>query len=319
MMSNPIDFLIALDDGHGMKTPGKRTPKLPDGTIIHENEFNRAVVKLMDADLKRIGFRTLLVAPNDDDPSLATRTNLANSKKADIYVSIHYDAFDGKFDGNDPSGHSLHIYPKSSKSRKLAECIHKYYIQGTVQNDRGIKESNFHVLRETKMPAVLSENGFMDNEKEAMLMLNKAFQEEVALEHVKGICDYFGVKYTTGATNVDRSDTAMTYYKRGSTGVGVRQLQTDLNALGYKMPIDGSFGPTTEVYVKQFQKDNNLAIDGSAGPKTLAKIAERIKSNQSKSKGLYKVQVGAFSEKDSAEQLREELERRGYKPIVKFE
>ena len=126
-------------------------------------------------------------------------------------------------------------------------------------------------------------------------------------------------KLNNSQNTTNGSDTAMTYYKRGDKGSGVKKLQTDLNTLGYKMAIDSSFGPATEVFVKQFQKDNGLTIDGSAGPKTLAKIAERIKAKQSKSKGLYKVQVGAFSEKDNAEQLREELERKGYKTIVKFE
>lgn len=190
-------YLIALDDGHGMKTAGKRTPPIPelDGRVIHENEFNREVVKYLDIELKRCGFNTLLVAPTDTDTSLSARTNLANSKNADAYISIHYNAYDGKFDAYDPEGLSVHIYPKSAEGRKLAECILKYLKEGTTQKNRGIVENNFHVLRETKMVAILSENGFMDNKREASLMLDMDFQKEVAKEHAKGICDYFGVKY----------------------------------------------------------------------------------------------------------------------------
>jgi N-acetylmuramoyl-L-alanine amidase len=77
----------------------------------------------------------------------------------------------------------------------VAECILKYLKTGTPQKNRGIIESNFHMLREAKMPAILSENGFMDNKREAMLMINKAFQNEVAREICQGICNYFGVKY----------------------------------------------------------------------------------------------------------------------------
>ncbi|MBN2884236.1 MAG: N-acetylmuramoyl-L-alanine amidase [Clostridia bacterium] len=194
--------LIALDDGHGMTTPGKRTPPIPElnNRVIKENEFNRAVVALLDEELKRCGFNTLMVAPSDAETSLGARTNLANAKGADAYISIHYNAFDGKFDAYDPEGISVHIYPGSTSGRKLGEAILKYLIQGTSQKNRGIVESNFHVLRETKMVAILSENGFMDNKREAMLMLDAAFQKEVAVEHAKGICDYFGVKYVAASS-----------------------------------------------------------------------------------------------------------------------
>jgi N-acetylmuramoyl-L-alanine amidase len=199
--------LIALDDGHGMETAGKRTPYISEiGRFIHENEFNRAVVKYLDAELKRCGFKTLLVAPTDGDTSLGARTALANSKKADAYISVHYDAFDTKFDDYDPEGHSVFIYTgtKNKASGKLADCVAKYLKQGTTQKWRGIKEANFHVLRETNMPAILSENGFMDNKREALLMIEPKFQKEVAVEHAKGICEYFEVKYVAESVPVTK-------------------------------------------------------------------------------------------------------------------
>ncbi len=209
-------ILIALDDGHGIETPGKRTPPIPElnGRQIKENEFNRAVVKLLDKELKRCGFDTLLVAPTDKDTSLSDRVKLANRKKADLYVSIHYNAYDGTFSGKNPEGFSLHIYFNSPKSRKLAEHIHKYLKGGVYQQvDRGIKESNFYVLRETNMPAVLTENGFMDNKREAMLMINKDFQKEVAEEHARGICEYFNIEYVEGVKEMKREHWAKKHLK----------------------------------------------------------------------------------------------------------
>lgn len=192
--------LIALCDGHGMQTAGKRTPLISElGRFIHENEFNRAVVKLLDVELKRCGFRTLLVAPNDSDTPLDTRINLANKANADAYISVHYNAFDGTFAGPDPEGISVHIFPGSTVSRKLAECVHAELIKGTKQKNRGIISSNFAVLRDTKMMAILSENGFMDNKREAMMMIEPSFQKEVAVEHAKGICKCFNVAYKAEA------------------------------------------------------------------------------------------------------------------------
>lgn len=227
-------YLVALDDGHGMKTAGKETPPIPELNIriIKENEFNRAVVNYLDTELKRCGINTLQVAPTDADTSLSARTKAANNAKADLYVSIHYNALDGTFAGKDPSGQSIHIYPGSVKGRKLAECIHKYLIQGTEQIDREIKESNFHVLRETNMPAILSENGFMDNKREALLMIDANFQKEVASEHAKGICDYLGVKYVPESRTVYRVQIGD--YEDRKEALAAR---TRLKSLGYESII----------------------------------------------------------------------------------
>lgn len=194
--------LIALDDGHGMETLGKRTPTMDSGKIIHENEFNRAVVNFLTNELTRCGFNVLQVAPGDSDALLKTRVAAANNAKADAYISIHYNASDGTFAGANPSGNEIHHYPGASDSKRLAELVGGYLKQGTAQAWRGIKASDFYVLRETDMVAVLSENGFMDNEKEAALMVDVNFQKEVAQEHAKGICDYFGMAYVAESAPV---------------------------------------------------------------------------------------------------------------------
>ncbi|WP_052158797.1 N-acetylmuramoyl-L-alanine amidase [Halobacillus sp. BBL2006] len=196
--------LIALDDGHGMETLGKRTPVIPElGRSIRENEFNRAVVNFLKQELERCGFDTLLVAPTDEDISLQKRTDLANARKADIYVAVHYNAYDGSFSGQNPSGIEIYVYngDLNRESGKLATAVGKYLRQGTKQNWRGIKEANFYVLRETNMPAILTENGFMDNKQEALLMIDEDFQREVAVEHAKGICEYFNVPYISASDN----------------------------------------------------------------------------------------------------------------------
>lgn len=237
-MAKAQDYLIALDDGHGMETAGKRTPYIPElKRQIRENEFNRAVVKFLDIELKRCGFKTLLVAPTDADTPLKTRTDLANSKKADIYVSIHYNAFDGKFDGNDPEGFSVHIYPgtRNKSAGKLAQCIIDELKKGTQQKNRGIVESNFHVLRETKMPAVLTENGFMDNKREALLMIDEKFQKEVAQEHARGICKYFNVPYVAEQVMTETKPNSNTFYRVVTGSYSNRaNAEAQINALARK-------------------------------------------------------------------------------------
>lgn len=186
--------LIAIDDGHGMSTAGKRTPFFPNSKkFMHENEFNRAVADLLKINLERCGFNTIMVAPGDTDVPLKQRTNTANKAGADLYISIHANALNGIW-GNQQGVSTFH-YPGSILSKKAATVIHNHLKRGTQQKDRGVIAQNFHVLRETNMPAVLVECAFMDNLREAGLLLSDAFRQECADEICKGICEYFAVPY----------------------------------------------------------------------------------------------------------------------------
>jgi N-acetylmuramoyl-L-alanine amidase len=186
--------LIALDDGHGITTSGKRTPSMPDGTIIHENQFNAPTMGFCAVALQRCGARTMFTAPEDNDIPLSTRVRRANDAKADIFVSFHYNAYQGKWDQT-AGGVQTCYQPGSVKGQKLAGCIQKYLVQGTPQVNRGIVPLNLAVTRDTIMPAVLIEAGFMDVHKEAALMLDKAFQKETGEQAAMGICEFLGVQY----------------------------------------------------------------------------------------------------------------------------
>ncbi|UHA72309.1 N-acetylmuramoyl-L-alanine amidase family protein [Paenibacillus sp. 481] len=193
--------LIAIDDGHGMETPGKRTPIFPDGTVspetgkpyMHENEFNRAVAARLKVHLERSGFRTLMVAPGDSDVPLSTRVQKANSANAHFYISIHANANTSVW--GSWGGIETYHYPGAADSAKAATLIQKRLMQGTKLRNRGVKSANFYVLQHTKMTAVLVECAFMDNLTEAKLLLSTQYREECAKEIAQGICDYFNIRY----------------------------------------------------------------------------------------------------------------------------
>jgi N-acetylmuramoyl-L-alanine amidase len=188
--------LIALDDGHGMQTPGKRTPMLPgENRFMHENEFNRAVVGYLDAELKRCGFRTLHVAPGDSDVALSTRVKTANNAKADLYLSIHANANTGKW--GTWGGIETFVFPKG-ESIRIGKACHNRLVGGTKLRDRGVKDgSHLYVIKYTSMPAVLFECAFMDNLEEARLLMSDAYRKECAKEIAQGVCDAYGVKYVS--------------------------------------------------------------------------------------------------------------------------
>jgi N-acetylmuramoyl-L-alanine amidase len=201
-------YVVLRDGGHGVDTSGKRTPYIKSlGRSIKESEFNEPVSALFGDEIKRHGVIVHDISEGIKDVPLVVRTNIANNylnyyirkygagNVRVVLVSFHFNAFDGKFAGADPSGISVHIQPGSTYARKLAECVGKHLRGGTRQVWRGIVEQNLHITREFEGVGILTENGFMDNEKEASLMLDKQFQKEVATETAKGVLEYFGLSY----------------------------------------------------------------------------------------------------------------------------
>lgn len=190
---------IALSDGHGMSTAGKRTPILPNGeksetgNFMHENEFNRAVVKYLDAELKRHGFKTLLVAPTDYDTPLEERTKKANAEKVDLYVSVHANANAGKWF----NGGGIETFTwGSGESLKVGKLIHAELIKGSPLRDRGLKNGqHLWEIRATNAPAVLVECGFMDSLQDYKYLLSDSYRKECAIEIATGICKYYGITY----------------------------------------------------------------------------------------------------------------------------
>lgn len=210
-----MSIIVAISDGHEMDTAGKRTPPVPElqGRVIRENEFNKEVALLLESELIRCGFSVINVSNTDND-TLQDRVTRANNANADIFVAIHYNAYDGSFDDYDPEGVEVHIYGRGGEAEKLANYVLKELTQGTLQKNRGVKVSNFYVLRNTTMPAILTECGFMDNKKEALLMASPEFRKETAIEHAKGICNYYGVEYIKETNEIEKLRAERDYWKQ---------------------------------------------------------------------------------------------------------
>lgn len=273
-----MGYKVAIDNGHGINTAGKRTPRMPDGRVIKEWEFNHPTAKKLEKALKRCGFKTLMVSDTSEDTPLRTRTNRANDAKADVFVSIHFNAYKGVW-GNH-GGVDTFYHPSSAKGKELAGLIQKELVPATGLRDRGIKAYNFFVCRETKMPAVLCECGFMDNLEEAKLMLNDGYQQRVAEAIAKGICNYLDVKYVP-EQNPDKAPVKPGTLYRVQTGA----------------------------FKEKANADALLARVKKAGFDTYM-----VQAN-----GLYKVQVGAYSIKSNADAMATKLKAKGFDTYITTE
>lgn len=130
--------------------------------------------------------------------SLQTRASQANSRDADIFVSIHCNAKNTK-----AYGCETYSYPGSTQGKQLAKCIQNYLPQLTGRYDRGVKEANFAVLRNTNMPAVLVETAFIDNYDDSMYLASDRGQQSIAEAIARGICEYLGINFVGGKTMED--------------------------------------------------------------------------------------------------------------------
>lgn len=182
---------IALDAGHGFNTPGKRTP---DGE--REWSFNDAVVR---AAIARLGAYHGVEVLRVDDPtgkediSLAARTSRANAWKADVYVSVHHNALSGNW--HPGGGAETFTFPTATKAvRDIAAAVHSRIVDAMGVANRGLKTANFQVLRETKMPAILTEGGFMDSSKDIVVMRNPARLKAQGEAIAEGLAAHFGLK-----------------------------------------------------------------------------------------------------------------------------
>lgn len=212
-----MSFKVGLDDGHGVNTAGKRTVALKEdimfngklrkkGTIIHENEFNKVIMRKVEPHLKRCGVRYIELAPTDSDTPLSTRANVANKNKCDLVVSIHANALAGtKWQTGAYGLVVIKTKGCQSKTNKLADIMYKHLktvdfpsngeTKYGVRVDTEISGFTLAILRQTTMPAILIELGFMDNWEDVKVMCTEKFQNECAEGIAKAICEYLGVAY----------------------------------------------------------------------------------------------------------------------------
>jgi N-acetylmuramoyl-L-alanine amidase len=178
---------IALDAGHGGTDPGAIGV-----TGKKEKDFALTMALKIEERLKADKKVTpVLTRNNDSFVELKERVKIAKKQKVDSFISIHANstAEPSKATGTET------LYTRE-ESKPLATIIHKHLIAATGLKDRGVKYQNIHVTRETNMPAILLEVGFINHPDDEKKLFDPAFQDRVADAIVAGIYEYFGITVT---------------------------------------------------------------------------------------------------------------------------
>lgn len=194
----PSKTLVILDAGHGIDTPGKRSPIWSNNTQLFEWKFNRDIVDSIIGYLQVANISYVKLIEESQDIPLKERVDRINAickenkDKYKVYlISVHGNAAD-----NAPAANGIEVFTSigETKSDTIAEVFYSKlknlgWKMRPNRSNKGGKEENFYILKNSHCPAVLTENGFYTNEEECKKMLEFYWQKQIALAHYKAIQD----------------------------------------------------------------------------------------------------------------------------------
>lgn len=203
---------IYIDPGHGGNDPGAVANGIKEKDVVLK--IAKYTRKYLQENYNNVSVK--MSRTGDTFPSLSARASDANKWGADVFVSIHINAGGG-------TGYEDYIYIKlsnSSNAGKLRDELHKKLSPHFSQN-RGKKNANFAVLRQTKMPAVLTENGFIDNKADAEFLKSDRNLKKLGQDHAEGIAVYLGLSKGKSKTSGSSS---------GNTSKSISQMADEVIA-----------------------------------------------------------------------------------------
>ncbi|RAS74441.1 N-acetylmuramoyl-L-alanine amidase [Priestia endophytica] len=186
-----MTYKVKIDSGHGGSDPGA------GGYNIFEKDVVLRIAKYMKDHLDKYypAINASLTRTTDVFWTLNKRTDIANREKVDAFVSIHINS-----SGNpDAKGFETFRYPGTKgDTERLQACLHDAIMEVNKQygapTDRGKRTGNLYVLRETNMPATLTENLFISNVDDKNLLKNEAYVKSIGIAHAQGVATFFGQK-----------------------------------------------------------------------------------------------------------------------------
>lgn len=176
-------MIICIDAGHGGRDSGA-----VNGSRYEKNDTLK-LANLVKAALNKKGVKVIMTRTDDSYVSLKERSDFANNGKADYFISLHRNAF------TDITANGLEnwIYEATnSKTEAYAKAVFDEVLKIGGFASRGVKRGNFHVTRETKMPACLLELGFISNLQDNLVFDRNLTKNAEAI--AGAIASYAGIK-----------------------------------------------------------------------------------------------------------------------------
>jgi N-acetylmuramoyl-L-alanine amidase len=171
--------LVVIDPGHGGPDVGAI------GNGIYEKNVVLPIAFQLGRALQQMGYSVVYTRTADIDLDLEPRVQIAENVRGDVFVSIHANSLATR--ANEISGVETYHAPGAVLGQQLASAVHQQIIAGTGAVDRGVRAARFFVIRNTSMPAILVETGFVTNPQDAANLNNPAYQERMAAAIARGV------------------------------------------------------------------------------------------------------------------------------------
>lgn len=173
--------LVVVDPGHGGRDPGSTSGR------VYEKHLTLTTARELADLLTAVGARVFLTRTGDVEVDKYDRAYMANELGADVFVSIHFNAFIRP----DMAGTETFHHASSQAGERLARLVHNALRRELGRPDRGVRTADFVVLRETAMPAVLVEALYLTNPEEEAMAADPAVQRRIAQAILDGLTQFF--------------------------------------------------------------------------------------------------------------------------------
>jgi len=180
---------VVIDSGHGGLDLGAKARQ----PYCEEKRVALQTSRLVKKYLTQLGYHVIMTRSSDVFVPLDQRVDIANKAGAELFVSVHFNS------SRNPTAKGIEVYfcdggsnmAKNSSSRRVASLVLARLIRRTQAVSRGVKKANFYVIRETQMPAILVEAGFISNPKERALLKDPDYVDQIARAIADGVDHYF--------------------------------------------------------------------------------------------------------------------------------
>lgn len=181
--------MVVIDAGHGGTDLGAKARP----PYCEEKKISLQTARLVKKYLNQLGYRVVMTRDTDAFVSLPRRVEIASQADGDLFVSIHFNST------RNQTVKGIEVFfsengdqrSRVSSSRQLADAVLSRVIDRTRAVSRGVKRGNFFVIRETSMPSILVEGGFISNTEERALLRSRDYQDKIARGIANGIDAYF--------------------------------------------------------------------------------------------------------------------------------
>ncbi len=160
---------VVIDAGHGGIDrgggPGQKIPEKP---------YTLDVAKRLQSELRGAGFRTVMTRDGDYFVTLGNRCGIANAQRDAIFISVHFNSAPRE------GANGIETYYYTRQSARLAAAVHAQVVRAAGTEDRHVRTRGFYVIRNTRIPSIIAECGFLTNGTEARRIMTASHRQRLA-------------------------------------------------------------------------------------------------------------------------------------------